>query len=517
MLAFTMLWAYMSFSQYLIIWSGNLTEEIPWYLRRSVGGWRWVALALIVFHFFVPFFCCLSARRKRNVRALWRIVAALDPVMHLVDTAWLVLPAVRRHRHYLAASWLLALVPARSSGIGGLWLAVFAWQLKGRPLVPRNDPLLAAAIEHHGGGRPIMSRAAPARATGPPTPTRLRDQGRQHPPIVIFGVGLIVPDRRPASMMPAGGLIALDSGRREARVRRRDRHRPARSPPAAAPAQHVDDMDELRRDEDAALDELRLGRSQGRASSGSRSTGRSTWWPSGASRRRRAPKTGDRGQQPRRDARAAPADAEDSRVQRYRPVGTRRSPGPGGGSRHPQPPARVWSRSLIRPRDRGTASRRGQAGADAAGMLRRVGFDQNLNAQVPLDLPLRDETGRPSARRLLRQEAGDPDLVYYECPMLCNEVLNALLRSLKPLSFEVGKEFDVITVSIDPTETPELAAAKKAAYLERYGRAGAETGWHFLTGDEPSIAAAGRGGRVPLRLRPEDSKQYAHPAGHRDR
>ena len=94
--------------------------------------------------------------------------------------------------------------------------------------------------------------------------------------------------------------------------------------------------------------------------------------------------------------------------------------------------------------------------------------------------------------------------VYYRCPLLCNQVLNGLTRSLKPLSLDAGKDFDVVAFSIDPEETPELAAKKKAAYLERYGRPGTESGWHFLTGDAASIDGTDRGDRLPLHVQPPD-------------
>src|SRR5262245_25850469 len=121
-------------------------------------------------------------------------------------------------------------------------------------------------------------------------------------------------------------------------------------------------------------------------------------------------------------------------------------------------------------------------------LIRKVEFDQNLNAQVPLDLPFRDDSGR--AVRLgdfLGKRPVILALVYYECPMLCTLVLNDLTRSLKPLAFDAGREFDVVAVSIDPKETPALAALKKRGYLRRYGRPGSEQGWHFLTGEETSI------------------------------
>ena len=146
LLAFTMLWAYMSFSQYLITWSGNLAYEIPWYLRRSAGGWRLVAVCLIVFHFFVPFFLLLSRDRKRNPRALAMVAVAIL-VMRLIDNVWLIIPAFSGAT--ILEYW--AVLPA-FFGIGGLWVALFLWRLGSRPLLPTNDPQLVAALEHHGHG-----------------------------------------------------------------------------------------------------------------------------------------------------------------------------------------------------------------------------------------------------------------------------------------------------------------------------------------------------------------------------
>lgn len=156
-------------------------------------------------------------------------------------------------------------------------------------------------------------------------------------------------------------------------------------------------------------------------------------------------------------------------------------------------------------------SRLAQTGTPAA--LRNVGIDQKLNEQVPLDLVFRDETGR--AKQLREFFRGKPvilSLVYYECPMLCNQVLNGLSGSLGTLSFDVGREFDVLTVSFDPREGPTLAYAKKQSYIQRYKREGAAEGWHFLTGDLASIERLTQA--VGFRYNyDEESKQYAHASG----
>lgn len=146
-------------------------------------------------------------------------------------------------------------------------------------------------------------------------------------------------------------------------------------------------------------------------------------------------------------------------------------------------------------------------------MLREVGFDQRLNERVPLDVTLTDEQGRAS--RLGEFFGTRPvvlTLVYYECPMLCTQVLNSLAGALGVLTFEPGRDFDVVTLSFNPRETPALASAKKATYLERYRRAGAERGWHFLTGDEASIKRITDA--VGFRyVYDQDLQQYAHPSG----
>lgn len=154
----------------------------------------------------------------------------------------------------------------------------------------------------------------------------------------------------------------------------------------------------------------------------------------------------------------------------------------------------------------------GQPAGAKPGILTKVGIDQKLNQQVPLDLAFVDETGRDV--RLGEYFGKRPvilALVYYECPMLCTQVLNGLVGSLGVLTFDVGREFDVVAVSINPREGPGLAAQKKEAYLERYKRPQTAAGWHFLTGKEENIRrlADAVGFRYAF---DETIKQYAHGA-----
>lgn len=142
MFAFVLLWAYVSFSQFLIIWSGNLPEEIPWYLHRMHGGWQWLALALVLFHFALPFVFLLSRKAKRRVEVL-RKVALWMIAMRFIDLFWLIAPSF--HAERLTVHWLDIVAPA---GIGGLWLAYFVWQLKDRALLPLHDPRLEIAFSH---------------------------------------------------------------------------------------------------------------------------------------------------------------------------------------------------------------------------------------------------------------------------------------------------------------------------------------------------------------------------------
>jgi hypothetical protein len=133
LLTFVIFWAYIAFSQFLIIWSGNLSQEIPWYVRRFAGNWKWFALVLVLLHFFVPFSLLLMREFKRRKDPL-KWIAALVFVMCIADVIWEVTPAF--HPDGFSFHWMdiLALI-----GIGALWLATFLGRLKGRTLLPVHD------------------------------------------------------------------------------------------------------------------------------------------------------------------------------------------------------------------------------------------------------------------------------------------------------------------------------------------------------------------------------------------
>jgi hypothetical protein len=142
LLAFVMLWAYFDFSQLLIIWSGNQPEEITFYRTRLYGGWGVVAVIVLVFHFFVPFFLLLSQDVKRNAKVLPKIAVWLI-FMRLVDLFWMTRPEFTSNAR---PTWLDVVLPI---ALGGLWLGYFAFNLRQRPLLPVGDPKLAEALEHH--------------------------------------------------------------------------------------------------------------------------------------------------------------------------------------------------------------------------------------------------------------------------------------------------------------------------------------------------------------------------------
>jgi protein SCO1 len=145
--------------------------------------------------------------------------------------------------------------------------------------------------------------------------------------------------------------------------------------------------------------------------------------------------------------------------------------------------------------------------------LREIGFDQHLDQVLPLDTPFTDERGQPV--RLGQYFGSKPVVlafVYYSCPMLCTQVLNAMTSTLGVLALDAGKDFEVVLVGFDPRETPAQAAAKKTEQLERYKRPGADAGWHFLTGTDASIKTVTRAAGFRY-VWDDQTKQFAHPTG----
>jgi len=164
------------------------------------------------------------------------------------------------------------------------------------------------------------------------------------------------------------------------------------------------------------------------------------------------------------------------------------------------------SAQYANPPERSTAS------IQKPGLLSKIGIDQKIGQQLPLDLTFKDEDGRDVK---LGQFFGARPVVlvlaYYDCPMLCTQVLNGMTGALKTLSFDAGKDFEVVVVSIDPKDNFRLAANKKASYIERYGRPQTAGGWHFLTGAETSIAPLAEA--IGFRYAYDANiKQYAHGA-----
>ena len=161
----------------------------------------------------------------------------------------------------------------------------------------------------------------------------------------------------------------------------------------------------------------------------------------------------------------------------------------------------------------GMAASPGDPTSAKPGVLGRIGIDQRLNSHVPLDLPFVDESGRTvQLGEFFGKRPVILALVYYECPMLCTQVLNGLVTTLGVMNFEPGREFEVVAVSFNPKEGPGLASQKKANYVERYGRPHTAAGWHFLTGSEDSIGKLTQA--IGFRYEyDKDIQQFAHGAG----
>ena len=161
----------------------------------------------------------------------------------------------------------------------------------------------------------------------------------------------------------------------------------------------------------------------------------------------------------------------------------------------------------------GGGLKQGEVATGLPPALKKVGIDQKLNNQVPLDTVFKDEQGREV--RLGQFFKGKPvviALVYYTCPMLCNQVLNGMLGSFRQISFNAGDQYEVVTVSFDPKDTPDIAAKKKETYIRGYDRATGNAGWHFLTGDDANIKRLSDAVGFHY-LWDEQTKQFAHASG----
>lgn len=159
------------------------------------------------------------------------------------------------------------------------------------------------------------------------------------------------------------------------------------------------------------------------------------------------------------------------------------------------------------------ARQAGPTASELPPILREVGFDQNLDKQIPLDVTFKDEGGE--AVQIGRYFGARPvvlNFVYYDCPMICLQTLSSLASTIKALSQEPGKDFEIVTVSFDPRETPALALSKKTEFVERTGKPGIAAGWHFLTGSKGNIDRLTQAAGFRY-VWDEPSKQFAHPTG----
>jgi protein SCO1 len=157
----------------------------------------------------------------------------------------------------------------------------------------------------------------------------------------------------------------------------------------------------------------------------------------------------------------------------------------------------------------------GQAPPDQKpAILQKVGIEQHLNQQIPLDLAFQDETGQPvSLRQYFGKRPVVVTMVYFQCPMLCSEVMSGVTATLNALtSYNVGRDFDVLTVSFDPRDTPAAATQSKQRYIKRYRRTGSEQGWHFLVGKQDQIDQLAQALGFHYQWDPEN-QQFAHASG----
>ena len=487
LLAFVMLWAYINLSQFLIIWSGNLPEEIPLYIRRLHGGWQALALVLVLFHFALPFLLLLSRDLKRNARLLGsrgrRLLRGAAGGPLLAGGAG---PAGHGGGFHPRTGWTWP----RRVGVGGLWLWAFARELRDRPLLPVGEPELRERLEGpaHDRARTVAEtrrrRVLCARCG---TPSREGASGNGAAEDAAMTPHYEKQDVEPGAIVRFGAILAVVTvltavllwpvfswlrGREASHDPPRAAHGPAGAGPPAARAAA------------AGCRRRRTCRRRSATRSGALQT---YGWVDE-----------DEGivhipiDEAMRCAGGAAQPLPRRRRFTVRDAFGRRSPR--DGRREAPPAGRRWCW-------RAAAGAAQRAGAGAPRSCGTSGFDQRLGQTLPLDLAFRDEAGR--AVRLGDYFGQRPvvlSLVYYECPMLCTLTLNGLVSALSVLSFDAGREFEVVTVSFDPRETPALAAAKKKAYLAALQAPGAAAGLALPDRRRGRAARAHPGGRLPLRL-----------------
>ena len=477
-LAFVMLWAYFAFSQYLIIWAGNLPPEIAWYQHRLQTGWRVVAWRSCCFISPCRSWSCCRAgssgsRRPLRASPLWILAA------RLVDLFWLIAPDF--HRDGIHISWLDVLLPASLASIGS---AAFVWQLAAARFSPctiRNSMRRSVPSSSEPGKQPGM--AADHDVIRAP-----RSERRQRVERLGFGAGLVVSARRD---LGAGlGPVSVFRGAGSARAGI-DRCRPTSRPLLPPPRLQTNprgDLLALREAEDRVLTTLRLG--------GSERGHRADSDRAGDEAHRRAGVADERRRRSRRDDEAPP--------DRHRPDGAVDSAEP-VASRRPRTDGRRTGAGYKR--------EPGMTASAIPAPLREIGFDQHLGRRLPLDELVRDEDGRVAP---LGEYFGARPVVlvfaYYGCPMLCTQVVNGLASALGVLVARTGPGLRGRHHQHRSTRHAAAAAAKKTAYLERYRRPGASAGSHFLTADPPAIDRLTKAAGFRY-VWDAQTKQFAHPTG----
>ena len=481
LLAFVMFWAYLSFSQFMIIWSENLPEETPWYFDRVRGGWQWIAIALIIFEFTVPFLLLLSRDTKTAPQRLAG-VALLVLTLRSVDIYWWVEAA---YVGPMSFYWLIDL--AALAAIGGVWVWCFIWQLQRsridsiRRSVPRRLLAGGCRMNQHVATLPLLEEFAAGHETPEVNlPRTLLSTAAVAAMIVISCITsrwvffeLLQPlNKRGATPLHGDGLVLPPSPRLEGIEMMIGA--PPNSEQLAAARQlqtygWVDRDKRLVRVPIELAMQLAIERD----------------WLSAAAK------------PPNNDGAPATPASSTSRAKATHTMNAATLIRAGFSTIV----CSVVRRAQFQPP------------AHRQNILRDVGIDQHLDAQLPLDLKFRDETGATvKFGDYFTDQPVILILAYYRCPMLCTQVLNGVVDGVRRIDFEMGKQFRVVTVSFDPREGPDLAARKKETYAAAYGRDGADAGWHFLTGDEDSIAQLAKA--VGFRYVYDASReQFAHASG----